>query len=142
MEKQFKYIHPELKELIIGWIFENMTLPELSEKAKEEFRPYLYGPDGKRLPGSAIYEAYIEEAAEMIGCEPLEKKAENQFKHINLSLKDLIIDWIYENRTLPNLTEKAKEKFRPYIYSSDGYRLAGSHTVEAYIEDRVRAIAG
>lgn len=55
-------------------------------------------------------------------------------------LKKVIIDFIFENEKEFQITNTTIEKFRPYIYDSDGHYLIGGGDVSIFIQEAIKLL--
>ena len=61
---------------------------------------------------------------------------------MNNELKKAIINYIFDNIDLFQLTNNAIENFREYIYNSEGGYLIGGEEVADFIRDAEKLIEG
>lgn len=61
---------------------------------------------------------------------------------IYMELKKLIIEWLIENEHEWQRVNACREKFREYIYNSEGNYLIGGKNVSEFISDADKLLYG
>ena len=59
-------MHKELKKAIVAWLFDNENRWQRVNECREEFRPYIYTPEGEYLIGGEEVSDFISKANYLI----------------------------------------------------------------------------